>query len=498
MMAASIPASAIVNVLPNVISAGGSGLDLVGLLLTQNTQAPIGSVLRFSSAADVAAYFGALSTEATLAATYFAGYDNSAVKPATLWISQYAASAVSAYLRGGSVASLTLAQLQALTGVLTINVNGTNKTSSTINLSAATSFSNAAALIQAAFTSPGFTVSYDPISGGFVFTTSTTGATATMSFATGTLSAALNLTQVNGAVLSQGSAAMTPAGAMASVIGVTQDFVSFTTAWEPSDADKTAFAVWVNGQNNRFAYIAWTAEVAAITQGDTTTIGPITNAANYSGTIPIYDPNNGALLSAFLMGAIASLDTAAANGRATMAFRTASTLLPGVTNQSVGDTLIANGYNFLGGYATAAQPFVFFYPGQISGPFNWTDSWVSQVWLNNNLQLALMNLLTSVGQVPYNTEGYSMIEAALAGPVADAVNFGAIRAGVALSTQQKAEINNAAGGNAADTVQSRGWYVKVTDPGATVRAARGSPVIHLWYADGQSVQKITLNSVLVQ
>ena len=67
-MAASIPARAIVNVLPNVISAGGSGLDLIGLILTDSTQIPLGSVLSFASAADVSAYFGPLSTEATLAA----------------------------------------------------------------------------------------------------------------------------------------------------------------------------------------------------------------------------------------------------------------------------------------------------------------------------------------------------------------------------------------------------------------------------------------------
>ncbi|OYW18753.1 MAG: hypothetical protein B7Z52_04590, partial [Burkholderiales bacterium 12-64-5] len=179
-MVASIPASAIVSVQPAVIDAGGSGLDLVGLFLTASAQAPVGSVLSFATAADVSAYFGPLSTEATLAATYFAGYDGSLIKPANILFSRYATVDVASYLRGGSVANLTLTQLQALTGTLTITVDGSAKTSSSINLSAATSFSNAATIIAAAFTTPGFVVSYDSISGGFLFTNSTTGAASTI------------------------------------------------------------------------------------------------------------------------------------------------------------------------------------------------------------------------------------------------------------------------------------------------------------------------------
>jgi hypothetical protein len=79
-----------------------------------------------------------------------------------------------------------------------------------------------------------------------------------------------------------------------------------------------------------------------------------------------------------------------------------------------------------------------------------------------------------------------------------ALNFGSIRAGVTLSAQEAAEINNAAGGKVSDTIQQRGWYIKVGDALPSVRAARGSPPVFVWYTDGQSVQRITLSSVLVQ
>lgn len=148
---ASIPASAIVSVIPSVISAGGSALELIGLCLTTSTRVPVGSVLSFPSSAAVSAYFGPSSNEAAEAAVYFQGFTGSNVLPAAMLFTQYNQAAVFAYLRGGSLASLTLAQLQALTGTLSVTVEGVTKTSSTITLTSASSFSAAAALIQTGF-----------------------------------------------------------------------------------------------------------------------------------------------------------------------------------------------------------------------------------------------------------------------------------------------------------------------------------------------------------
>ena len=71
----SIPASLIANAIPSVISAGGSALDLIGIILTTNSRVPIGSVPNFPTKDAVAKYFGATSLEANLAAIYFKGYD---------------------------------------------------------------------------------------------------------------------------------------------------------------------------------------------------------------------------------------------------------------------------------------------------------------------------------------------------------------------------------------------------------------------------------------
>jgi hypothetical protein len=148
MPAQAIPASQIVSVIPSVLGAGGSALDLNGLILTTSERVPIGAVQSFPDQASVAAYFGSTAQEAQLAAIYFLGFDDSTVKPGALLFAQYPTAPVPAWLRSGSVAGLTLAQLQALHGSLSVMIDGALHSAGSIDLSSATSFSAAADLIQ--------------------------------------------------------------------------------------------------------------------------------------------------------------------------------------------------------------------------------------------------------------------------------------------------------------------------------------------------------------
>ncbi len=571
----AIPASAIVNVTPSVISAGGSALDLSGLLLTTSTRVPAGGVRAFASQADVATFFGASSTEAALATNYFLGFDNSNVKPGNMLFAQYPTANVGAWLRGGTT-GLTLTQLQGLApGVLTVTIDGTPHTSGSINLSAAASFSAAAEIISlslgttgpsaAAFTGSiattvltvtaigsgvlavgqevrgvGITagtlivsfgngaggtgtynlstsqtvsseamttnvptVTYDPVAGAFYIVSSTAGTSSTITYATGAMAAPLGLTQATAATISQGAAAATPTAFMTNIANINQDWATFTTSFDPDggsgNVQKLAFATWVNGTVDRFAYVAWDTDASpTASAAATSSLGNILQAANSNGTIAIYSPAQGATLAAFMMGAIASIDFTETNGRATMAFRSQTGLSADVTSRTVGDNLIANGYNFYGAYATANDQFVWFYPGQITGPFDWVDSYIDQIWLNNQFQLAWMVLLQNAKSIAYNAVGYGMMRAALMDPINQGLNFGAFRSGVTLSQAQIAEVNNAAGKKIDDILSTQGWFLQVKDALPQVRAVRGPPPTTFWYMDGQSVQKLSLASVEVQ
>lgn len=572
----TIPASAIVNVIPNVLTAGGSALDLNGLILSTSTMVPVGSVRSFASQEAVAAFFGDTSTEAGLATKYFKGFDNSNAKPGAVLFAQYNSAAVTAWLQGADLGDMTLAELQALSGLLSVTIDGVVK-SATINLSAATSFSQAAQLIQNALAiegvqaadvtgsisgntltvssvadgvvavgqlvngtgvsagtyitagvsgtggtgtytvnnsqsslsqsldlfSPG--VEYSSVTGGFRIWSGTSGSGSTAGYGSGALATSLLLTQVTGAVLSQGAVAAVPGTFMNAVVLQTRNWASYMLAFDPDTSgndNKLAFAAWTSGTNKRYAFICWDNDLApAAAAPASSSLGRRIAAASYGGTALIGRDNTDyadlASVAAFICGSIASIDFEQIDGRTTLAFRSQEGLVASVSNLTAADNLLANGYNFYGAYATANDGFVFFYNGQISGSFLWLDSFVDQIWLNNGFQLDLMNLLTNAKSIPYNAAGNALIEAALNDRINAGLAFGAFRAGVTLSSSQRAAVNAAAGANVADTLQTRGWYLQVLPASPTSRIARESPPCTFWYTDGQSVQKIDLTSVAV-
>ena len=178
----TIPASQLVSVNPDVLAAGGEILDVIALILTTSTRAPIGSVLSFSSVDAVSAYFGASAPEVDVARTYFAGFTGSSRLPGSVLFAQYNSANVAAFIRGGDVSALTLTQLQAITGSLNIVIDGNAFNAASVNLAAATGFSSAAGIIQTALNAAALT-------GIASFTGSISGTTLTVaSGLTGTVS----------------------------------------------------------------------------------------------------------------------------------------------------------------------------------------------------------------------------------------------------------------------------------------------------------------------
>ena len=499
----SIPANQIVSVTPSVLSAGGNPLALNGLILSEASVLPIGAPISFPTSAAVEDYFGVSSTEADMAAVYFTGFDNSNMKPNALLFSRYASAAIAAFNRAGEL-GLTLAQVKAISTVaaMTVVVNGTTDTIAAVDLSAATSFSNAAALLTSAFTGTSApTVTYDSTFGAFVMTSPTTGVNSTIAYGAGALATTLKFTLATGATLSQGAAATTPEAHMDAVLPFTQNWVSFATTFEPVITDKEAFATWTDDSDGRYLYSCWDTDVNAIvTPGDAnTSFGQWLSANDASGTCAIYaDAANGPLYAALVLGAVASIDFTEQNGRITLAFKSNTGLTPYVTDATLAANLLLNGYNFYGAYATANDTFIWLYNGQVSGPYKFVDSYINALWLNNQIQLALMTLFANTKSVAYNNLGYGYIRAAAQDPIDAAVNFGAIRAGVPLSSAQVAEVNAAAGLPIDQTLASRGWYFQVLPASAQVRGLRQSPPCTLWYMDGESVQQLNIASVNIR
>lgn len=493
-MAQTIPVSQIVTVNPSVVVAGGNPLSLNAVFVDQNATIPVSSLLSFSSADDVATYFGSNSTQKALADNYFLGFDTSTKKPGSLFFGGYALTARAAFLRGQSLAGVTLAQIQAISGTLSVTVDGVVKSAASLNLSAATSFVNAATLIATALTITPGTVTWDAATSRFVITSGTTGLTSTMTQATGTTAAALGLAA---GILSQGAPIDTPASAMDRIKTQEQNWASFTTTYEPSLSDKTAYAVWSNGQNNRYAYVAWDTDSGYVTVNNAAVFGTIVDALNYEGVVVLY---GNASVGAFACGYIGSVDFQAVNGRATAAFKSQTGLATSVSTLAVATAVLSNNASYYGLYQApgAGNIYSILYDGRMNGSkFRWLDTYINQIYLNAQLQLAIFVGLQQVNAAPYNSQGETFIRAWCADPITEALNNGTIRIGVPLSQSQSAAIAAQAGLDITNQLENNGYYLQILPATAQVRQQRQSPPVKLWYCDGGSIQAISLASIAV-
>jgi len=308
------------------------------------------------------------------------------------------------------------------------------------------------------------------------------------------LSFALNLTEKTGAVISAGMDKLSVDEQMAKIREKTENWVSFTTAWEEDTPAACEWAQWAN-RNYGWLYVGYTTEATAVIPDSQTDTPSVFKENGYDHTTVVY----GSLeYASFIMGAVASIAWKRTNGTITLAFKRQSGIAPWVINEGDATTLESKNCNYFGNFATRNAEFVFLYPGCLSASdYGYIDTYVNSVWLNNRLQVALMDGITSTGKVPYTDRGYTMIRAWMMDPINDAKENKAIEAGVMLSERQKSEINNEAGHDISSELFTQGYYIQILDPGADARARRESPVISLWYCYGGAVQRIDVASTAI-
>lgn len=496
----AIPASMLVNVTPRLINAGGTDLVMNGLLLTTNALIPLTSrAIPFPNADSVGEYFGMASDEYNFATRYFLGYDNSFKKPSNLIIAPRVISAVPGWLRG-SKNTATLATLQSVTdGAMNIDVDGTTVAIDSINLSSVTSFSDVAAKLATAFNSAA-NVTYSSFTGAFQITSETIGATSSVGYASagasGTdLSTLLSLTQAAGAVISPGADAETVAENFALIKAQSNNWVTFTTLYEPDAAETLALAQWATAQGVDYLYVPWNAGVALTDTNDNTSIADVLKEANVAATAGVYDSTTDT--AAFVAGAVASIDWNREQGTITLAHKHQSGLAARVTDAATAQALKAKTWNFYGDYATRNDEFLRFFPGAIFGEYKFIDPYINAVWLKNVLQVSIMNGLGNVGRVPYNAAGYALIYAWIRDPVNRARRNGVIDVGVALSESQKTQLIQEVGYDISKELYTNGYFILVDDPGASIRVNRESPTVSLYYMYGGSVHRIELASTAI-
>ena len=505
----SVNADKLVQIVPRVMDAGTVGLTFSGLMLTQSELPPSGRVLRFASAQAVAAYFGSDSEEAALAQTYFAGYVNTTSLPEQLFIAPYRSEDTAAWLRSSDYSGTLLELKKAGAGGFSITINDTEYEIE-LDLSDATSFSDVAEKMQTALakamnsddtSAPAPRVAYSSLTRAWQITSPTAGSESTISYAgapaSGTdLSAVLGLTEQAGAVTSPGIDAQTLSQCMTNILAYARDWVTFGTIWEPSLEQKLELAKWASGYDTRFCYVMWDSDNAAQVMGSKASAGyQVDQTLELDGTCAVF---NTAQLMAWVMGTAASINFDEHNGRLTFAFKQGEGLLITCDNDENYDALLENGYNCYADFATASTNFKFFQPGQVSGKWDWLDTYLNAIAIKDGLQLNLLDLFKAVKSIPYNDDGYAMVRTACLDTINKFLNFGAIRAGITLSHTQKVQLIAEVGVDVSKTIQALGWYMHIKDPGAVVRGSRGTPDCKFYYTDGGSIHKIVMPATAIQ
>lgn len=480
-----IPAKKIVNVTSRVINAGGNNLEMAGLVLTKNAICPFPGAKRFTSANAVGAYFGTESDEYKIAAKYFLGYSNSFKKPATIYFARSAREAIAGALIGGQVPSVEKLKTVSA-GTFNISVDGVKVSVTALDLSTSKTQSEAAKAIEVKLT--GTTVAYNSTLNAFVITSKTTGKSSAISFGEGETATLLGLTEEAGATISEGSDALDGNSQMTAITNYTTNWATFTHLYPADDDEIIDLAQWANAQDVDYLFCPWTDDLTDTQPTNKTNLPNKLLNLNLEGVALTYGDSWYAILP---MAFAASIDWNRENGLPTFKFKSQTGIAPNVVDETTANNLKELHMNFYGRYATRADDFSFYAEGaMIGGSYDFIDAFLGMVWLKNSLQLACMTGFTNAAVVPYTDSGYAMIRAWMTDTIDQAKTNGVIRAGVSLNELQKSQLIQEIGEDKSDTINTDGYYLKISDPGATARQNRESPVIGLWYTYGGSVHKL--------
>lgn len=345
----------------------------------------------------------------------------------------------------------------------------------------------------------GLTVTWSSLTKAWQIASPTTGAESTVSYAqapaSGTdFASLLKFTEQTGAVLSPGLDAMSHSANMEAILDLTENFVCFTTVEQPTEADALALAQWASGKGVAYLYIYWDNDPKLLQPNNTATIAAALKEANAGATCGVW---NDLAYAALIMGTAASIDWNRRNGTITFAFKSQDGLPANVVTGSDATNLKAQGMNFMGDYATRNDQFIFMYPGGMFGTWDWIDTYLNAIWLNNALQVACMAGFEQTPRVPYNEEGYTLIRAWMQDPVNRALYSGVIDTGVTLSESQKAQLTREAGRDISGELFTDGYVIQVNDPAPAVRQQRDSPEASVWYTYGGSVHRLDIASTAV-
>jgi hypothetical protein len=447
--------------------------ELIGRIFTTNPLVPTGTLIEFTTAADVGNYFGTTSEEYLRALFYFGWISKNNTRPRKLGFSFWASAATAPKIYGAKN-TYTLAMFTGINaGGMTITLGGVAGVLAAIDFSGAGTLAAVAAIMQTKIRAAGgtplwtaATVAYDATNNRFVFTGGATGAcTVAVTDGAQGVAAALGWTSAS-AIKSDGVAAQTLTAMLDASASGSNNFGSFvfTDAAALNLVQVQEVAAWNEGQNVDYQYCvavssanaaAWSAALIAVAGVELVLAGP---TGEYHGMMP--------------MVILAATDYTKRNSVQNYMFQLFPTLTPTVNDTATSDTMDNLRVNYLGATQVAGASLAFYQRGVIMGsssaPVD-ANVYANEQWLKDAAASAIMNLLVTAARVPVNDKGRAQVTGVLmavidnnsAGQVG-AVQNGTISVGKPLTQSQITFITEETDDpNAWRQVQTIGYWLNV-------------------------------------
>ncbi|WP_283149012.1 DUF3383 domain-containing protein [Silvimonas soli] len=445
------------------------------LVLGASSVIDINSRIRQYTTLDaVASDFGTSAPEYLAADLFF----SQSPQPSLLYVGRWAKTPTSAQLLGGvlSAAQQAMSNFSSIAnGTMAITIDGTAKTLSAMDFTGQTNLNGVASAITAKLGAAG-TCTWDAVNSRFAITSSTTGTTSTIGYATSTGSG----TDVSTLILMQSGQASAPVpGVLAeTLLAAVSLMANLSNDWyglevadsSPTTSDLLGVAAYIEGSGVSRIFGVTTTSSTALDSTSTTDLPAQLKAAKYRRTFSQYSSSS-AYAAASIYGRAFTVNFQGNNTTITLKFKQE----PGVTAETLTEsqaaTLKGKNCNAFVNYANSTA----IIQEGVMADGSFFDEVHGLDWLQNDVQTAVFNLLyTSLTKIPQTDAGINQIVTTIASRLDQAVANGLVAPGVW----------NAGGFgslNQGDTL-AKGYYVyapPIATQSQADREARKAPVIQV-------------------
>lgn len=490
----------LIKINSSAVSAATRAVTLANMVMSKNPLIPINDTQRalpFTTSDQVASIFGINSKEYDYATYYFKGYTGQTGMAKLLWLGRWVDTDVGAYIRGNRIIpSSALTAFKNITaGDITFNFNDTSQTLEGLDFSLVTSLSDCAAIIEAALTVQlaGITVTYSPLTQSFTAQGASSLVASSVGYCdTGTVASLLKMSQQNLPVLSQGSAAQTPAENWQAVKTVTKNWAGGSKLWAIDAAPYTealADAEWFNAQLGAFVYAPYTDVLA-----DVLGFAQVVAQADYENSFINYSKYD---LVAGELGALAAVNYRLQASVISLTNKSFAGITPLVNDDATYDLLTTAKINFYGRFQSRNDEFNFAEEGWLTGQWLYIENCYNNIWIVDQLQIKIAAYFAAAKIIGYNAVGYTSLQAQLNPVGVAATNNGVASIGNVFNEAIIQKLQAEAGFDLAATLTSQGYYAQIY-PADYDQRVNHEPVNGVfYYTNSGNIGKVIINNNLV-